>query len=127
MPRELAPELTLALAALPLEQRQAIALVCVEGLDVREAARRLGMHPVRCAGYLERGLARLQGIPEPTVAQLQEAIARLPERQLLAAVAVWLKGASTREAAYAMGCSHVAVVALLARARLNVLAEVAAH
>lgn len=61
------------------------------------------------------------------MAQLHEAIARLPERQLLAAVAVWLKGASTREAADAMGCSHVAVVALLARARLNVLAEVATH
>lgn len=126
MPRELSPELSQALAALPAQQREAITLVCIEGLEVREAARRLGMHPDRCAGFLERGLARLRGLPEPSVAQLHEAIARLPERQMLAAVAVWLKGASTREAADAMGCSHVAVVALLARARLNVLAEVGA-
>jgi RNA polymerase sigma-70 factor (ECF subfamily) len=49
-----------ALAELPEDQRQAVALKHLEGLSLEQIGQRLGRTPVAVAGLLKRGLKRLR-------------------------------------------------------------------
>jgi RNA polymerase sigma-70 factor (ECF subfamily) len=62
--RSLSPRLAGALAALPIQQRQAVELIHVEGLSVAEAAHRAGVTPGALKVRAHRGYRALRSLLE---------------------------------------------------------------
>ncbi|MBN1478116.1 RNA polymerase sigma factor [Candidatus Sumerlaeota bacterium] len=85
-----------ALGKLPPAQRELVLLHFAEGLDQREIAERLGVHPATVGRHLRRALRRMRGLLEETLRR-EAAPLRMP-RQLPSRTAAVVAAASALSA-----------------------------